>query len=121
MIWVKKTTPDREFDEGIIQQVCKRFEVTVKQMESKNRKREIVEPRQIVFYLLWRYSYSSLKTIGRYFNRDHTTVIHGRDTVQNLIDTDDVYRQEIQRFEETLTGLRPVRERVSGPQGNWVS
>lgn len=56
----------------------------------ENRKIEIRTWRQIGMYILREKNILSLKTIGRYFGgRNHATIIHASDRIQDLIDSND--------------------------------
>jgi chromosomal replication initiation ATPase DnaA len=56
------------------------------QLESKSRKREIVEARQIYCYLMRKHTDLSLKAIGATIGgRDHSTVIHSLDALEDRI------------------------------------
>jgi hypothetical protein len=57
------------------------------------RMREIVELRSIFCFLAKNMKYS-LKNIGRYLGRDHTTVMHGLKIFRDLFDTDEIFRQK---------------------------
>jgi len=58
---------------------------------SKTRKREAVLVRQFIMYFASTKLDVSLASIGNHLGgRDHSTVIHGRDTIQDLYDTKDV-------------------------------
>lgn len=61
------------------------FGITEADLLKKCRKREMVQLRQVSIWAMTKMTGASLKTIGEYFNRDHTTVIHSRDTVNDLI------------------------------------
>jgi chromosomal replication initiator protein len=65
-------------------------------IRSRSRKREVVIARQIAMYLSKEFTKCSLKTIGTYFGRDHTSVIYAIQTVKNLMDTDPHYRDMVQ-------------------------
>lgn len=68
--------------------------------ENKTRKREYVQPRQQAMFIIYRmFPKKSLQSIGNLFGKDHTTVLHAKKTVNNLIDTDRKYRL---RFEDLL-------------------
>lgn len=55
----------------------------------KCRMREIVLARQLNYYFIHKYTNLSLKSIGLIFTcQDHSTVIHGRDTINDLCDSD---------------------------------
>ena len=69
--------------------VSEYFDVSVELLKSKTRRREIVVARQVGMYLTKEFTNLSLKSIGyHYGGRDHTTVIHAINTVNDLIDTD---------------------------------
>jgi chromosomal replication initiator protein len=52
--------------------------------------------RQLSMYLAKNYTNSSLKTIGDSFGgRDHSTVIHSLKTVQDIMDTDTLFKDKV--------------------------
>ncbi len=71
-----------------------RFEVSIALMEAKTRKREVVIARQAAMAIMLELVPGvSLKYIGSEFGgRDHSTVIHSRLSVSNMIDTDKIFR-----------------------------
>ena len=73
----------------IIDTVTDYFKIKVVDIKGKTRLREVVLPRQIAMYLAKEYTALSLKAIGYHFGgRDHSTVIHAIQTVNDLIDFD---------------------------------
>lgn len=73
----------------IIEAVTEHFKVRIPDLKGKSRLREIVLPRQIAMYLAKELTNLSLKSIGYHFGgRDHSTVIHAIQTVNDLMDTD---------------------------------
>lgn len=69
--------------------VCEYFELPVDLLSDKSRKREVVQARQIAMYFSKRLTQNSLKNIGNAFGgRDHSTVIHSCQTVEDLMSTD---------------------------------
>lgn len=103
LIRPKKAHTSDEIADIIEQTVCKYFKLTKDDLKRKTRRREIVMPRQICMFLLGKFTNHSLVKIGRYFNgKDHTTVIYSLRTVQNLIDTDDLVRNDMERILELL-------------------
>jgi len=65
------------------------FEVTIVEMESPSRRQPLARARQVAMYLCRQLTDLSLPKIGLLFGgRDHTTVLHGINTVQRLIQTD---------------------------------
>ncbi len=63
------------------------FNLNPSDLESKSRKKELVEPRQLAMYICKELTNATLETIGRHFgNRDHTTVLHALNTMErNLL------------------------------------
>ncbi len=104
---VKKTVkeiatnrPNKISIEQITDIVCDYFEVPKNKVREKNRKKEVVQARQIAMYLSKKLTNSSLKTIGLHFGgRDHTTVIHACNTVEETIKSDE-------KFKEIVTTLK---------------
>lgn len=64
------------------------FRVTVKDMQSRSRKKEVVFPRQIAMYLSRLHTSQSLADIGKAFGRDHATVLHAIKVVTDRINRD---------------------------------
>ncbi len=82
---------------GEIQRVvCAYFDTPEDLVRAKTRKREIVRTRQIAMFFCKEFTQHSLKTIGLHFGgRDHSTVIHANQTVENQIDVDPTYASMI--------------------------
>lgn len=68
--------------ETIKRTVSKHFGITIKDIEGKKRSRNIAHPRQIAMYLTRELTDLSLPKIGKSFGgRDHTTVLHAYDKI----------------------------------------
>ena len=77
--------------------VCDYFDITEDQVRARTRKREIAQTRQVAMYFCKKLTNNSLKTIGLQFGgRDHSTVIHAYQTVENQIETDQKFSQMIE-------------------------
>jgi len=100
--FVKNTT--REISIDYIQKVVSDyFSIPVDVVNSKTRKREIVQARQIAMYFSKKYTKSSLATIGIHCgNKDHATVLHACRTVNNLLDTDKQFRSYVTEIEKKI-------------------
>jgi len=61
---------------GLLEPVLQRHMLTWRQVISKDRKQAIVSARQECMWVLNKAG-MSLPMIGRFMNRDHTTVLHG--------------------------------------------
>ena len=74
---------------NIINTVCQFYNIPKNDLLGKKKNRELVEPRQICIYLITELMSVPLVTIGQAMGgRDHTTVIHARDKISDLIRTD---------------------------------
>jgi len=79
------------------------FKVTIDQLKDKTRKKEIVMARQLAMYFSKEYTNLSLKTIGYHFGgRDHSTVIHAVQTVNDLYDTDNTFKRSVDELKKKL-------------------
>ncbi len=77
--------------------VANYFTVTVDLLKAKTRKREIVVARQVAMFLTKEFTNMSLKSIGYHFGgRDHSTVIHAINTVNDMMDTDQQFYNMMQ-------------------------
>ena len=65
---------------------------------SKRKTQSVAWPRQIAMFLANDLTDLSLPEIGREFNRDHSTVVHARDTVKEKISTDPFFAAEINQI-----------------------
>ncbi|PID93003.1 MAG: chromosomal replication initiator protein DnaA [Bacteroidetes bacterium] len=100
--YVKNTT--REVSIDFIQKViCDYFNLPLELLNSKTRKREIVQARQLAMYFSKKHTKSSLATIGLYCgNKDHATVLHACRTINNLIDTDKQFKTYVDDLEKKI-------------------
>ena len=105
---------DQEGDETLtlltIQQaVAKEWGVTVEGLRSKTRTKLLTTPRQIAMYLTRELLSTQLVEIGNGFGgRDHSTVIHSLEKVQEAVSQDSELKNRIQRIRTALQNLTPV-------------
>ena len=75
------------------------FNFTLDQIKKKCRKREVVVARQMCMFLMKKYTRFSFKTIGdRFAGKDHSTVIHACRQIQDLLDTDEGTRSDMEEI-----------------------
>ncbi|MGE0078791.1 MAG: chromosomal replication initiator protein DnaA [Bacteroidales bacterium] len=99
---VKNTRKDITID-YIQKIVCEYFGLPTDVLQTKTRKREIVQARQIAMYFSKGLTKSSLSTIGSVIgSKDHATVLHACKTVNNLMDTDKRFKSQIEDIEKRL-------------------
>lgn len=89
--------------EYISKVVCDYFNMPVDSLQTKTRKREIVQARQIAMYFSKSLTKFSLASIGAQIgSKDHATVLHACKTVNNLKDTDKNFRVFVDEIEKKL-------------------
>ncbi|GAB3648892.1 chromosomal replication initiator protein DnaA [Echinicola sediminis] len=96
---MKNIVKDIETEVGIdfIQKtVSDYYGIKLDDLKAKTRKKEIVVARQVAMYFSKEFTNHSLKSIGYHFGgRDHSTVIHAVQTVNDLMETDTAFRNAI--------------------------
>ncbi len=81
------------------------FGVSVEALSSKKRTKEVTIPRQVAMYLIRELLDLPLVEIGRLFGgRDHSTVIHSIQKVEEDIAGDDAFHARVQALRAELTG-----------------
>lgn len=100
--YVKKTKREVSIEE-IQKVVSDYFDMDVQTLQSKTRKRDIVQARQIAMFFAKKLTKNSLASIGKNIGqRDHATVLHACKTVQNLGSTDKQFKRFIEDLELKL-------------------
>ena len=80
------------------------FQMDIETLQSKTRKRHIVQARQIAMYFAKKFTKASLASIGTQIGRrDHATVLHACKTVDNLSFTDKQFRKYVEDLHQRLT------------------
>jgi len=79
------------------------YDLNISDLIDRNRKKEVVKPRQIVMYLMREELKNSYPSIGaKLGDRDHTTVIYACDKIGKEIENDENLEQEINLIKERL-------------------
>ena len=80
------------------------FQMDIQTLQSKTRKRHIVQARQIAMYFAKKFTKASLASIGTQIGRrDHATVLHACKTVDNLSFTDKQFRKYVEDLNQKLS------------------
>lgn len=91
-------TPDM-----ILQTVSNFYSMPVDQILANKRSKDTVRPRQMAMYLVRKLTSYSLPEIGRVFGRDHTTVMHACNKIDDerkkIAETDDIIRTLIENIQ----------------------
>lgn len=78
------------------------YHITPHEMTSERQAREVVIPRHVAMYLARQMTFKSLPSIGRLFNRDHTTVMHGIRRVKGMMADSPDFAMDVNILRERL-------------------
>jgi len=104
---LKDTLPNEEKRvsvDAIQRVVAERYNCKFSDMKSKKRTKQIAFPRQIAMYLSRELTSHSLSEIGATFGgKDHTTIIHAYEKIEDLLVTDITLLAEVNSLKKQLT------------------
>ena len=99
-VYQKEVTIDQ-----IIDVVCEQMNVDRERMASSERTREVAIARQLAMFLAKKHTKQPLTNIGAAIGgRNHATVLHSCKTISNLMDTEKLFRQQVEQIEKVLLG-----------------
>jgi chromosomal replication initiator protein len=87
----------------IVETVCNHYHVSTAAMNSRSRKRELVVPRQVSMYLAQKLTNMPASRIGKLVGgRDHSTVIHSCNTIEQRLKIDKGFSEEVSSIERSF-------------------
>jgi len=90
--------------ESITKIVSDHLKVPVSSILGKARQRNIVQARQLSMYFSKKMAMKPLTVIGQAFGgKDHSTVIYSCDTVENLMETDKLFQDLVNKLEKIIS------------------
>lgn len=92
--------------ETIIDTVCKYYNVKKEQVLGKSRPKNVVIPRQMAMYIAREELNDSFPALVKYFNKNHSTIVHAYERVQKALKNNDRTRKELK---DILTLLKRKR------------
>lgn len=95
---ITKTLTQQE----VVQIVSDNFGVQYDDILSPHRERAKTEARHTAQTLAYKYCGLSLSNIGKFFGRDHSTIIHARNNVKNYMEVYPSYRQKFDIIEAQI-------------------
>ncbi len=91
--------------EDVIEAICSFYHIKQTQLKGPKRDASLVRARQITMYVLQKELKLTLVEIGNTLGgRDHTTVMHGVNKMESLVDNDLSLRGEISGITKTIRG-----------------
>ena len=89
--------------DNILEVICAEMNVDRERLNSSERTREVAIARQLAMYLAKKHTKQPLAAIGAAIGgRNHATVLHSCKTITNLMDTEKIFRQQVEKIEKTL-------------------
>jgi len=96
---IKSTTP-----QDIMNAVSRFYNLQIKDLTGKTRKKEIVEPRQISIYLMRKELSTSYPTIGEALGgRDHTTAMHAFNKIEK-----EIKEKENKKIKQEIDSIKQI-------------
>jgi chromosomal replication initiator protein len=92
--------------EEIMKAVCSVYDVNYSDMTSSNRTQPLATARQVAMFISVKLTGKSLPTIGEDFKRNHTTVLHGAQSIQKRLDVETELKRMVEQITEKL-GRKP--------------
>jgi hypothetical protein len=86
----------------ILNFTAKEFNMTPSSIRFRSRKAYFALPRQIAIWLTYKNKALTLKGMGRYLGLDHSSIFHGSQKVQKMMDRSRICREYILSLEERL-------------------
>ena len=101
--FVKQTEKPEEVANRIINNISVMYDVPVSEMKDKSRKQNIAFARNMAIYTIREKTSLSLESIGRIFNRDHTTILNSIERIKYEIETNPSVARDINEIFKDLS------------------
>lgn len=88
--------------EDIKDKIMREYGLKSDDFTSPNRQSSVAHPRQIAMYLSRKLTNLSLVKIAHFFERDHTTVMHGIDKITKKMENSTDFNQEVETLIQDL-------------------
>ena len=79
------------------------FNVSLIDMKGASRSKNIKIPRQIAIYIAYNYGHFTQSDIGKYLNKDHTSVRYSVQQVESLIEIDESTRKTVDAINRIIS------------------
>jgi chromosomal replication initiator protein len=84
--------------------IAKSYGYTLDDLRSKSRNKELAQARHVAMFMIKKYTNYSLRDIGAFLgNRDHSTIMHGIDRVEELLLSSTPLKQRIATIEQEIS------------------
>lgn len=88
----------------IVELVCQYYDIDEQSLNSSKRTRDLAQARQVAMYLAKQHTKLPLAAIGAAIGgRNHATVLHSFKQVTNMLETDKLFRSQIEELEKAIS------------------
>ncbi len=81
--------------ERIISEIAKKYHITPEEIKGKKRSKDVAMARHVSVYVIRKATDMSLKSIGKIFDRDHTTMMSSLDVVESEMEADSNFEHDV--------------------------
>ena len=92
----------------IIKAVCEHYHIKPYELNEDIRSHNYVRARHMTFYLARTMTNASFPQIGKFLNKDHTTVINGYQRMRSAISKSDETRELVDCLKSKLSSIQDV-------------
>ena len=90
--------------EHILECVSKYFNISIKELTSRKRNKEIVSARQISMYLITEMLSMPLAAIGQIFGKDHATVLYAKNKIEEDMKKNKKLKIQVNDIKQMIAG-----------------
>lgn len=105
----------------IAELVAKKTGVSVNEIRSERRSIKESLARHIAMYLAFIYTGLSYPKLGRYFRKDHTSIMHGVKRINQLMELKPEIKKLVEELSEQINRTESLLSQPSPARGNSVS
>lgn len=87
---------------SVLELVADDFNISLHEIRTRRGHKKAALPRQVAIWITYQQKIQNLSGMGRYLKMDHTTIIHGRERIDEMMVHDAALRQRILLLEEKL-------------------
>lgn len=88
---------------GIIKTIEKHYPFSLDELRAKDRSKELAQARHLTMFLMKKLTNKSLRDIGTFLGgRDHSTVMHGLQKIENQIEQDKQLQSKVRQIEQAI-------------------
>ncbi len=94
---ISPNSPSRITPEKIMDVICNHYGISIDDIKSSKRNKELVHPRQMIMYLCRSMTSATYKEIAALLGgRDHSTIMYGERSITDLLEKDEPTRRSIE-------------------------